>query len=481
MRVFLHTQNDEPVIRKIQGGDVFVERVGREIAQCRPPQVFGVHGEWGAGKTSFLCSVEYFMTGRCRRLTDVETQAADENCKEVRVVWFEAWRYQHEQSPVIALLHEICSQLPLLQKGTREGKKLAYAGFRGLINTLKEITFEPGVAGASLGSATFRNPLNAIMAAGEAWEQQNLAAPLTTEAVRRLLDEALKQLLGWANNKARRVVIIVDDLDRCTPAAAYRLLEAIKIYLNLESCVFLLGINQREVVRAIGDAKNSESGVGPDYRRDSEVRGAEYLEKLCSVIWKLPVPPRSARADLVAALLLPTPAVDVNPLPQELVAEITRLIGDHDCLPGNPRKIKAFCNSVRLLVASRVETVFDAPGVPLAVHIDDAAAIVVAASVYTFHPKLLQYLQAHPGFFAALCLWSRTGAETEALHHVLREMELLQGPAEESSPSAGLGVDRFPDPAYGAVFRIQRLLNAVAVPPDVFYHRLRPYLDLPPI
>jgi hypothetical protein len=167
------------------------------------------------------------------------------------------------------------------------------------------------------------------------------------------LDDALKQLLGWNSNNARRVLIIVDDLDRCAPAAAYRLLEAIKIYLNLESCVFLLGINQREVVRAIGDAKNSESAFATEHRRDSEIRAAEYLEKLCSVIWKIPVPPRSARAELVKSLLTPVPPTDVNPLPAELVAEIATLISEYDCLPGNPRKIKAFCNTVRYLVASR--------------------------------------------------------------------------------------------------------------------------------
>jgi hypothetical protein len=131
MRAFLHTQSDEPVTRLVADGDEYVARVAREIARCRPPQVFGVHGEWGAGKTSFLCSIEYFMTGRCRRLADVEIGTGDPKCKDVRVVWFEAWRYQYEEAPVIALLHEICSQLPLLQKGNREARKLCLCQLSG--------------------------------------------------------------------------------------------------------------------------------------------------------------------------------------------------------------------------------------------------------------------------------------------------------------------------------------------------------------
>ena len=31
-----------------------VREVGDSIAECDPPQVFGVHGDWGLGKTSFM-------------------------------------------------------------------------------------------------------------------------------------------------------------------------------------------------------------------------------------------------------------------------------------------------------------------------------------------------------------------------------------------------------------------------------------------
>ena len=53
MRKLQH--NDEPVFDgALLKRDAFVRTLAEQIASCTPPQVFGVHGEWGAGKTSVL-------------------------------------------------------------------------------------------------------------------------------------------------------------------------------------------------------------------------------------------------------------------------------------------------------------------------------------------------------------------------------------------------------------------------------------------
>jgi hypothetical protein len=488
---FLHTHNDEPVVRDFPGREALVRQVAVEIARCNPPQVFGVHGDWGAGKTSFLCAVEKVITGRCRKLADNAAVPPDPVFKDTSVVWFEAWRYQHEPAPVIALLHEMCSQLSLAAKGVNKIKKLAFAGFRGLINMVKKIEFWPSVGGVSVGKMEIESPFSTIQAAGEEWEADHFAAPLTTERVRELLDETIKQLLGWSPGKKVRVLIIIDDLDRCAPASAYRLLEGIKIYLNLQSCVFLLGINQREIVRAIGEAKAGDKPVADQEQRrlllrEAETRGAEYLEKLCSVIWKLPLPPAGIRGELLRPLLRPMrldggvmKPSDEFPLSDLLVAEICAVIERHDCLPANPRKIKAFANALRQIAPLGLGGAVPATGTDLPIAVTEAEALVAAASIYAFHPKLLQYLQAHRLFFADLLRWSRTGAQGNLLHDALAEMELLHHPAVQAATSAGVGPERFADPSYGAIFRIQRLLNEAAQPPDPFYDQLQPYLTLP--
>ena len=89
------------------------------VAKGKPPQVIGVHGDWGSGKTSFLLQLQWRLTGECpqlpkeRRLGMSKPERPYDN---VTVVWFEAWRYQYEAVPIVALLQEIRSQLPLDQQ-----------------------------------------------------------------------------------------------------------------------------------------------------------------------------------------------------------------------------------------------------------------------------------------------------------------------------------------------------------------------------
>ena len=47
-------QNDEPTLADRLGRYAVVKRIGDAIATCDPPLVLGIHGDWGAGKTSFL-------------------------------------------------------------------------------------------------------------------------------------------------------------------------------------------------------------------------------------------------------------------------------------------------------------------------------------------------------------------------------------------------------------------------------------------
>ena len=49
-----HLHNDEPTLLDALDREPLIREVGEAIAHCTPPQVFGVHGDWGLGKTSFL-------------------------------------------------------------------------------------------------------------------------------------------------------------------------------------------------------------------------------------------------------------------------------------------------------------------------------------------------------------------------------------------------------------------------------------------
>ncbi|HTQ78903.1 MAG TPA: P-loop NTPase fold protein, partial [Thermoanaerobaculia bacterium] len=324
-------QNDEPTLRDFLGRADLLQRVGDAVATCDPPHVFGVHGDWGAGKTSFLHQLQLYLTGQCPQQPDnaaSEAEAAGMQVarygSHVTVVWFEAWRYQNEQAPIVALLQEIRTQLPWYSKALSQTRKLGEVTIRSALLAFEDLTKKIGVQASKIDEV------------GAKWEQEHLAAVLPSHMVRQHLEHALQTLLGDAKPKTagprRRLVVMVDDLDRCSPEAAYKLIEGIKIYLNLPNCVFVLGMNQRIIEDAI-------SGHIPKVEDPAlqMLRAREYLDKLCQTIVHLPLTREPVA--LLRQYLGDAEAPAVEP--------VLAILAQYACLPANPRKIKAFANLLR--------------------------------------------------------------------------------------------------------------------------------------
>ena len=79
--------------------------MAEQIAVDQAPMVLGLHGDWGSGKTSALRAMQYHLSGenhRAEKMPDDDI-AKGEYQGHVVTVWFEAWRYQNEAAPVVAL------------------------------------------------------------------------------------------------------------------------------------------------------------------------------------------------------------------------------------------------------------------------------------------------------------------------------------------------------------------------------------------
>lgn len=87
---------------------------------------------------------------------------------------------------------------------------------------------------------------------------------------------------GLARRRVR-VLIVVDDLDRCEPEKAVEMLQAIKLLLNFDSFIVMLGIDARVITRAI--EKHYEGLLGP-----AGASGYEYLDKIIQIPFRIPEP-----------------------------------------------------------------------------------------------------------------------------------------------------------------------------------------------
>ncbi len=434
--------NDLPTLQDLLDRKELVQRVGRELTRCATPQVFGVHGAWGSGKTSFLHQLHLFLTGGCPESLDegggakakaqwqaelaTDQWGADwKAAPQVAVVWFEAWRYQHESNPVVPLLHEIRSQLGWRARSTNEVRKLGEAGLYGALLSLEGLTKSLGLQPSKMQQA------------GESWEKEHHATPLPTHVLRQLLDQAIRQLLGKSKRgqSPPRLVVMVDDLDRCQPKAAYRLLEGIKVYLNIPSCVFVLGMDRGAVELAVAQRLG---------RHGREGLAREYVEKICQTIWALPLV--EDPAVLLGACL---PGV-------QGALRCCAVVRHYRCLPANPRKIKAFANVLRRFL-EQVGLQDEEGWEPR----DDepAGLVVVMAYLYQFHPEIYRRIERDSRFFEVLRIWA--AHEAPVRHEILDDL-VLPFAAGEVDPHQVVGRPDIeythPDPMRGDVFWIQMLL-----------------------
>ena len=461
--------NDEPALLDALERGPLIEEVGEAIARCKPPQVFGVHGDWGLGKTSFLHQVQWYLTGDCpqqpesvvtkdleRRAKDAKedapTQRSGQHRGVVQAVWFDAWRYQNEAAPVVALLHEMQAQLAWGRRAVHSTGRNTKVAVRGALLSMEELTKKIGFQYSKFHQAS------------REWESENLAATLPSHTLREHLREAVRQLLPGkrAGEAPPRLVVFIDDVDRCEPEAAYRLLEGLKIYLTLDNCVFVLGMNQKAIEEAIAQRMSASNDGRPQEASDgygeSAMRAAAYMEKLCQNVWRLPAVRRPER--VLSRLLEDTvesefvrelvgKGLDV-PRPGEKAGE-----SRYQCLPPNPRRLKGIANLIGRLsprLPSRDAGLSDERMVL------EARLLLIVAYIYQFHHDLHVRWEADLGLYNRIHDWCEGAGETLPFESSLALPLMSSSPdAVESGSSREMGTT-YPDPTQASVFWVQPLI-----------------------
>nr|VFJ89879.1 MAG: Predicted P-loop ATPase, KAP-like [Candidatus Kentron sp. LFY] len=278
-------------------------------------------------------------------------------------VWFSPWQHQNEQNPLVPLIREIRAQfearlqdrfraVQTLPEGNararkhKETIKKAWDGCRS--NGLAGIQLLGQVGNAAL-SLTLGAPSTVLTGAIDAVRQgrqegnnsdPDLTAISDGQRFHLLFEDAIDQVLealldfptenqgneSSPEGSSPRLILFIDDLDRCEEGVIVRLLEAIKLYLSSRRCVFVLGLDDSAVLDVLTR----------HWQGRSEDSNREYLEKLFQAILAVPLPATSHVREAISSQL----AVHGIPSPRRLAEDIERL------LEPNPRKIKNFVNGL---------------------------------------------------------------------------------------------------------------------------------------
>ncbi|MDR7187178.1 hypothetical protein J2X85_004250 [Microbacterium trichothecenolyticum] len=131
---------------------------------------------------------------------------------------------------------------------------------------------------------------------------------------------------------SKRVVVLVDDLDRCSPANLVAVLETINNVMDINGFVFVLALDYEVLVQAI-------------LREYPHVSGHEFVEKMVQVPFRVPpldLDDKSLLRDLLpnwnSLIALTGPDFDT------VLIDVVRI-----ALRGNPRQTKRLVNTFQIL------------------------------------------------------------------------------------------------------------------------------------
>ncbi|MCL2603317.1 MAG: KAP family NTPase [Defluviitaleaceae bacterium] len=231
--------------------DAYIKGLCEFIKTCKTPMSIALQGDWGSGKSSFLNQIEENMM---------------EN--EIKVIFFNTWQYSQmnkDDNLAKIFITSLLNDMGLEDKTKRKisetvmhiGRSVInkYVGDEKLFDTLMDC--ETGIKRIKSLKDNFKESISeAIAVNAKKYGKENI--DLSNE----------------------RLVILVDDLDRLNPSVAVELLEVIKLFLDVEQCVFVLAIDYDVVVQ----------GVRTKFGKDISIdKCRSFFDKIIQLPFYMPV------------------------------------------------------------------------------------------------------------------------------------------------------------------------------------------------
>jgi len=437
--------DDLPTDKDALDFEPYVETLVDVCKTASTPLTIGVFGTWGSGKTSLMKMVK-------KGLPDDYT-----------VAWFDAWKYDKEETLWRAFLLSVLAAVRGKIKAGEPTEDLDYLEtmlYRAVdIEKAGGVTIDLAKLGGKVTQGVVQLGLSFIPGGSVLSEfvkkvQQLGAESLTddiTDAIQReqtkIHIEQVKFLEQFQDkfrtlveqhvtNNGGRLVVFVDDLDRCLPEKAIEVLEAIKLFVDAPGCVFMLGLDQDVIARGI-EMKYKELGEKKDGDGKGKftIEGMRYLEKIIQLPFQIPPVEQTDMGEFVEGLTADWPH-------EECPKVFAVGLGD------NPRQIKRTVNVFLMLwnLAEKRAEKLEGQIKPIRL-----AKVVAIQAIY---PELYDLLKETPRYLRELEEYYRKLSQGE---HQLPSREYLDR-VIETGESSEKSVEKIePPPA------LSNLVSRVAI------------------
>lgn len=246
------------------------------ISEDLTPSTIGIYGDWGSGKSSLMDMV----------MNDLSKQ------EDILCLKFNGWLFEGYEDAKVALVGSILDEIGKRKRLSQKAKdllktlydntdfiklssKIAKYGLdfflTGGILTLTDITVE-----------TIKNSLTSKENKVEDSEIEDVLKAFKSKDVRKSVKSFhtdFAKLL--VQTKIRRLVVFIDELDRCKHETILETLEAIRLFLFAKGTSFVIGADERQIRFAV-------QMKYPDVKGNQIDIGKEYLEKLIQYPIRIP-------------------------------------------------------------------------------------------------------------------------------------------------------------------------------------------------
>lgn len=273
------------------------------------PATIGIYGDWGSGKSTLMKLTKKLLDSDQNTLTVEFNGWLFEGYEDAKTALcgtiLDAMHNAEKKNLFVKGKDKIAELLKQVDKGKLLSKGIKYGLdflLTGGIGTITELTLTGLISSIK-------------QKAGDVSEGEikKLIDTLNTEDTKRTeiknFRKTFKEIFDDCKNE--RLVVFIDELDRCTPDTILDIFEAIRLFLYVPGATFIIGADERLVSYAVKTKYRDIPGHDIDISK-------EYLEKLIQYPVKIPQLNEQEVKQYTTCLLLQIEDLDFKTIAQTI-------------------------------------------------------------------------------------------------------------------------------------------------------------------
>lgn len=224
------------------GNKEYLSSLIRLISNIDDNEVICVDGDWGVGKTFLVKQLMYLLkhykeyVGKEEfKLVEQEKDVLINICDNNLIFYYNAWKNDDHNDPLGSIIYNILNDYPQYKEEiTNNFDKEDF--FKEFLNILTKV-----LSNKFLNTDLDAEKMDKIKTFNDLSNEIN-----TFEERKKLFEILINKILD-----NRRMILIIDELDRCNPKFATKILEVIKHFYNLNNITIIIVSNNNELQSTI--------------------------------------------------------------------------------------------------------------------------------------------------------------------------------------------------------------------------------------